>query len=56
MEKIISINLEEEIKASYIDYSMSVIVMDGMYEQGAFNKKNYRKSARIVGDVLGKYQ
>ncbi len=73
MEKIISINLEEEIKASYIDYSMSVIVsralpdgkdglkpvqrrvLYGMYEQGAFNKKNYRKSARIVGDVLGKY-
>lgn len=71
MEKIISINLEEEIKASYIDYSMSVIVsralpdgkdgfkpvhrrvLYGMYEQGAF--KNYRKSARIVGDVLGKY-
>ncbi|ALA22647.1 MAG: DNA gyrase A subunit [Candidatus Karelsulcia muelleri] len=71
MEKIISINLEEEIKASYIDYSMSVIVsralpdgkdgfkpvhrrvLYGMYEQGAF--KNYRKSARIVGYVLGKY-
>ncbi|XMD98776.1 MAG: DNA gyrase subunit A [Candidatus Karelsulcia muelleri] len=73
MEKIISRNLEEEIKASYIDYSMSVIVsralpdvkdglkpvhrrvLYGMYEQGAFNKKNYIKSARIVGDVLGKY-
>ncbi|WP_110503461.1 DNA gyrase subunit A [Candidatus Karelsulcia muelleri] len=73
MEKIISINLEEEIKASYIDYSMSVIVsralpdgkdglkpvhrrvLYGMYEQGAFNNKNYIKSARIVGDVLGKY-
>lgn len=63
MEKIISINLEEEIKASYVCYCdgkdglkpVQRRVLYGMYEQGAFNKKNYRKSARIVGDVLGKY-
>ncbi|BAO66190.1 DNA gyrase/topoisomerase IV subunit A [Candidatus Karelsulcia muelleri] len=72
-EKIITINIEDEMKSSYIDYSMSVIVsralpdvrdglkpvhrrvLYGMYEQGARFSKNYRKSARIVGNVLGKY-
>ncbi|ADE35319.1 DNA gyrase, A subunit [Candidatus Karelsulcia muelleri DMIN] len=72
-EKMISINIENEMKSSYIDYSMSVIVsralpdvrdglkpvhrrvLYGMYEQGALNHKHYKKSARIVGIVLGKY-
>lgn len=72
-EKIIDINLEEEMKHSYIDYAMSVIVgralpdvRDGlkpvhrrilyaMNELGLTPDKPYRKSARIVGDVLGKY-
>lgn len=72
-EKIITINIEDEMKSSYRDYSMSVIVsralpdvrdglkpvhrrvLYGMYEQGARFSKNYRKSARIVGNVLGKY-
>lgn len=70
-EKMISINIENEMKSSYIDYSMSVIVsralpdvrdglkpvhrrvLYGMYEQGA--NRYYKKSARIVGIVLGKY-
>ena len=65
--------IAEEIKTSYLDYAMSVIVgralpdvRDGlkpvqrrilysMYEMGLFSNRNYRKSARIVGDVLGKY-
>uniref|UniRef100_UPI0032B10882 DNA gyrase subunit A n=1 Tax=Candidatus Karelsulcia muelleri TaxID=336810 RepID=UPI0032B10882 len=72
-EKIITINIEDEMKSSYRDYSMSVIVsralpdvrdglkpvhrrvLYGMYEQGARFSKNYIKSARIVGNVLGKY-
>ena len=72
-EKIIQINIEEEMKSSYIDYSMSVIVsralpdvrdgfkpvhrrvLFGMYELGVLSNKSYKKSARIVGEVLGKY-
>lgn len=71
--KIVPINLEEEMKNSYIDYAMSVIVMralpdvrDGlkpvhrrilyaMHEAGMAPNKPYKKSARIVGEVLGKY-
>ncbi|MBZ4666617.1 DNA gyrase subunit A, partial [Mahella sp.] len=71
--KVIEVNLEEEMKHSYIDYAMSVIVgralpdvRDGlkpvhrrilyaMNELGLAAEKSYRKSARIVGDVLGKY-
>lgn len=71
--KIIPIEISQEMKKSYIDYSMSVIVgralpdvRDGlkpvhrrilysMIEQGITPDKPYRKSARIVGDVLGKY-
>ncbi|HHY83275.1 MAG TPA: DNA gyrase subunit A [Clostridiales bacterium] len=72
-QRIIDVNLEDEMKRSYIDYAMSVIVgralpdvRDGlkpvhrrilysMYELGMTADKPYRKSARIVGDVLGKY-
>jgi DNA gyrase subunit A len=72
-EKIIPISLEEEMKSSYIDYSMSVIVaralpdvrdglkpvhrrvLFGMHELGMSFNKPYKKSARIVGEVLGKY-
>ena len=72
-EKIIKINIEEEMKSSYIDYSMSVIVsralpdvrdgfkpvhrrvLFGMYELGVMSNRAYKKSARIVGEVLGKY-
>ena len=72
-EKIIPINIEEEMKAKYIDYSMSVIVsralpdvrdglkpvhrrvLFGMHELGVRSNSAYRKSARIVGDVLGKF-
>lgn len=72
-EKIIKINIEEEMKSSYIDYSMSVIVaralpdvrdgmkpvhrrvLYGMRELGVFANRPYKKSARIVGEVLGKY-
>ena len=72
-EKIIKINIEEEMKSSYIDYSMSVIVsralpdvrdglkpvhrrvLYGMDELGLTSGKPYKKSARIVGEVLGKY-
>ncbi|VVB92091.1 DNA gyrase subunit A [uncultured archaeon] len=72
-EKISPINIEDEMKRSYIDYAMSVIVgralpdvRDGlkpvhrrilyaMNEQGMTSDKPYKKSARIVGDVLGKY-
>lgn len=72
-EKITLVNIEEEMKRSYIDYAMSVIVgralpdvRDGlkpvhrrilyaMNEQGMTHDKPYKKSARIVGDVLGKY-
>ncbi len=72
-EKIIPVSLEEEMKSSYIDYSMSVIVaralpdvrdglkpvhrrvLYGMSELGVAYNKPYKKSARIVGEVLGKY-
>ncbi len=72
-EKIIKINIEEEMKSSYIDYSMSVIVsralpdvrdglkpvhrrvLFGMDELGLTSGKPFKKSARIVGEVLGKY-
>ena len=72
-EKIIRINIEEEMKSSYIDYSMSVIVsralpdvrdglkpvqrrvLYGMSELGLTSGKPFKKSARIVGEVLGKY-
>lgn len=72
-EKIIPINIEEEMKSSYIDYSMSVIVsralpdvrdglkpvhrrvLYGMSELGVYSNKSYKKSARIVGEVLGKF-
>lgn len=72
-EKLIPINIEEEMKSAYIDYSMSVIVsralpdvrdglkpvhrrvLFGMYELGVFSNRAYKKSARIVGEVLGKY-
>lgn len=71
--KVLSVNLEDEMKNSYIDYAMSVIVMralpdvrDGlkpvhrrilyaMQEAGMGSNKPYKKSARIVGEVLGKY-
>ena len=71
--KIIKINIEDEMKSSYIDYSMSVIVsralpdvrdgfkpvhrrvLFGMYELGVMSNRGYKKSARIVGEVLGKY-
>ncbi len=72
-QKIIDVNIEDEVKKSFIDYAMSVIVSralpdvrDGlkpvhrrilysMYELGVTPDKPYRKSARVVGDVLGKY-
>ena len=71
--KVIPVSLEEEMKSSYIDYSMSVIVaralpdvrdglkpvhrrvLFGMHELGLAHNKPYKKSARIVGEVLGKY-
>lgn len=71
--KIIPVVLEEEMKKSFLDYAMSVIVdralpdvrdglkpvhrriLFGMYESGATPDKPYRKSARIVGDVMGRY-
>ncbi len=70
---VTSISIEEEMKSSYLDYAMSVIVSraipdarDGlkpvhrrilwsMHEQGYTHDKQYRKSARVVGDVIGKY-
>jgi DNA gyrase subunit A len=72
-DRIIKINIEEEMKSSYIDYSMSVIVsralpdvrdgfkpvhrriLYGMMELGNTSDKPYKKSARIVGEVMGKY-
>ncbi len=72
-ERIIKIDIEEEMKSAYIDYSMSVIVsralpdvrdglkpvhrrvLFGMSELGMASNKPYKKSARIVGEVLGKY-
>ncbi|MGL6015483.1 MAG: DNA gyrase subunit A [Selenomonadaceae bacterium] len=71
--KVLPVNIEDEMKNSYIDYAMSVIVMralpdvrDGMkpvhrrilyamHEAGMASNKPYKKSARIVGEVLGKY-
>jgi len=73
VEKIIPINIEEEMKSKYIDYSMSVIVsralpdvrdglkpvhrriLFGMNELGVKSSSSYKKSARIVGEVLGKF-
>jgi DNA gyrase subunit A len=70
---VIPINIEDEMKGAYIDYSMSVIVsralpdvrdglkpvhrrvLFGMEELGVSYNKSYKKSARIVGEVLGKY-
>ncbi|MFB9109802.1 DNA gyrase subunit A [Flavobacterium gyeonganense] len=72
-EKLIPINIEEEMKSAYIDYSMSVIVsralpdvrdglkpvhrrvLYGMYDLGVTSRSAHKKSARIVGEVLGKY-
>ncbi|HXI00197.1 MAG TPA: DNA gyrase subunit A [Sphingobacteriaceae bacterium] len=72
-DRIIPINIEEEMRSAYIDYSMSVIVgralpdvrdglkpvhrrvLFGMLDLGVTSTKPYKKSARIVGDVLGKY-
>lgn len=72
-EKIVRINIEEQMKSAYIDYSMSVIVsralpdvrdgfkpvhrrvLFGMSELGISSSRPYKKSARIVGEVLGKY-
>lgn len=71
--KLIPINIEDEMKSAYIDYSMSVIVsralpdvrdglkpvhrrvLFGMYELGVLSNRPHKKSARIVGEVLGKY-
>lgn len=72
-EKIVQVNIENQMKTAYIDYSMSVIVsralpdvrdglkpvhrrvLFGMSELGVFSNRSYKKSARIVGEVLGKY-
>ncbi len=72
-EKLIPVNITDEMKSAYIDYSMSVIVsralpdvrdglkpvhrrvLYGMHELGVTSKSAYKKSARIVGEVLGKY-
>ncbi|HSG67723.1 MAG TPA: DNA gyrase subunit A [Bacteroidales bacterium] len=72
-EKIIKVNIEQQMKAAYIDYSMSVIVsralpdvrdglkpvhrrvLYGMLDLGVLSNRPYKKSARIVGEVLGKY-
>lgn len=72
-QNIIPINIEDEMRGAYIDYSMSVIisralpdvrdglkpvhrrVLYGMLELGVLHNKSYKKSARIVGEVLGKY-
>ncbi len=72
-EKVVPINIEDEMQSAYIDYSMSVIVsralpdvrdglkpvhrriLYGMSDLGMTHNKNYKKSARIVGEVLGKY-
>lgn len=72
-ERIIKVNIEEEMKSAYIDYSMSVIVqralpdvrdglkpvhrrvLYGMSELGVLSNRPYKKSARIVGEVLGKF-
>ncbi|MBG0859056.1 MAG: DNA gyrase subunit A [Bacteroidales bacterium] len=72
-ERIVQVNIEEEMKSAYIDYSMSVIVsralpdvrdglkpvhrrvLYGMSELGVLSNRPYKKSARIVGEVLGKF-
>ncbi|MCF8304492.1 MAG: DNA gyrase subunit A [Bacteroidales bacterium] len=72
-QKIFKVNIENQMKTAYIDYSMSVIVsralpdvkdglkpvhrriLYGMYELGVLSNRPYKKSARIVGEVLGKY-
>lgn len=72
-ERVVRVNIEEEMKSAYIDYSMSVIVsralpdvrdglkpvhrrvLYGMSELGVFSNRPYKKSARIVGEVLGKF-
>ncbi len=72
-EKIVKVNIEQQMKSAYIDYSMSVIVsralpdvrdglkpvhrrvLFGMLELGVLSNRPYKKSARIVGEVLGKY-
>jgi DNA gyrase subunit A len=72
-EKIVKVNIENQMKSAYIDYSMSVIVsralpdvrdglkpvhrrvLFGMLELGVLSNRPYKKSARIVGEVLGKY-
>src|SRR6201996_2663757 len=72
-DRIIPINIDEEMKTAYIDYSMSVIVsralpdvrdglkpvhrrvLYGMLELGVLHNRAHKKSARIVGEVLGKY-
>ncbi len=71
--KIVKVNIEDQMKAAYIDYSMSVIVsralpdvrdglkpvhrrvLYGMLDLGLFSNRSFKKSARIVGEVLGKY-
>src|SRR6202521_920769 len=72
-EEKFPVTIEDEVRRSYLDYAMSVIIgralpdvrdglkpvhrrcLYGMWEQGNLHNKPYRKSARIVGDVLGKY-
>ena len=72
-ERVVQVNIEEEMKSAYIDYSMSVIVsralpdvrdglkpvhrrvLFGMSELGVLSNRAYKKSARIVGEVMGKY-
>ena len=72
-ERILKVDIEEQMKTAYIDYAMSVIVsralpdvrdglkpvhrrvLFGMYELGTMSNRPYKKSARIVGEVLGKY-
>ncbi len=72
-ERIVRVNIENQMKSAYIDYSMSVIVaralpdvrdgmkpvhrrvLFGMHELGVFSNRPYKKSARIVGEVLGKF-
>lgn len=72
-EKVVKVNIENQMKSAYIDYSMSVIVsralpdvrdglkpvhrrvLFGMLELGVLSNRSYKKSARIVGEVLGKY-
>jgi DNA gyrase subunit A len=72
-DRVVKVNIENQMKSAYIDYSMSVIVsralpdvrdglkpvhrrvLFGMHELGVFSNRPYKKSARIVGEVLGKY-